>query len=46
MNRLKLGTSINKSFFKGRSDCGIRLCFGFALDCASDLNFWKTATLG
>ena len=37
---------INKSFFKERSDCGIRFCFGFALECTSDLSFWKTATLG
>ena len=29
-----------------RSDCGIRFCYGFALDCASHLSFWKTATLG
>ena len=26
-------------------DQDIRFCFGFALDCASDLSFWKTAAL-
>ena len=28
-----------------RCDQDIRFCFGFALDCASDLSFWKTAAL-
>ena len=23
-----------------------KFCFGFVLDCANDLSFWKTATLG